>query len=104
MNLRSTILQTGALAFCVSVIALSLTGYSVLEIIIISFIAFVIVTLLATLVITIFFPPSKEKEKKEEQLSDNTSILDAAMNKDNQNSMKAENKESIEANNATAKE
>mgnify|MGYP000911004366 FL=1 len=66
MNLRSTILQTGALAFCVSIIILSLTGYTVLEIIIISFIIFTVVTLLATLFVSVFFPPTKENEKREE--------------------------------------
>lgn len=57
MSQRSVILQIGALAFCISIVALSLTGYSISKIIIISFIVFVIVTTTTLVIVVILFPP-----------------------------------------------
>jgi hypothetical protein len=112
MNQRSIILQTGALAFCISIIALSLTGYSLLEIIIISFIVFVIVTLLATVIVSLFFTRPKDNEKKDEDLLiENNGILNGEMNNDKNVSGKNENisdrkeePQKKEANSTTAKE
>jgi hypothetical protein len=111
MNLRSTILQTGALAFCIGVITLSLTGYSILVIVIISFILFFVVTLVATVIVSIYFPPPKEIEKKSDLLTDNTNILDDAMSNEKTDAPNIERNKDIkeepqpvEANNATAKE
>lgn len=63
MSQRSIILQIGALGFCISLVALSLTGYPILKIVIISFIIFVIVTTAALIIVSILFPPTEDDDK-----------------------------------------
>jgi hypothetical protein len=91
MNLRSIILQIGTLAFCISIIALSMTGFPVLKIIIISFIVFIIVTFLATIIVAMFSPSPKNRETKLEPKTENNILSDTTTEHGKYEDIKIEN-------------
>jgi predicted Holliday junction resolvase-like endonuclease len=69
--MRSFIFKIGALALCLSIITFSLSGYSIIDIVIRSFIIFVSVIIFASfVVITIMYYTQKIKKEDEGKLKE----------------------------------